>query len=1351
MTGAETPDSSPPEAAIEPDADTDEAPPPSEPPPPSRFTVGGCLWRLFSRTVLVVLFTLVGLFALLAGWLYSTDFQSRVVPIVEGLLAEQLGEDVDIDAVRVRLWAPAVIGEGLTITSRDTREPIVTAEYLRIPLVLRGGGPAIGRMVVDAPSVHLHLDKKGKLQEFQRVKRKPPEQRKPLQRLPWWSIDITDGSFRLDHPEATVQVDQIELHPDKSGYGQLDARLRGQVRDLAIRTELQWPDVRVGPDTIEIPELRLRTAPLDLEGRARIPLQGEMEVELSALADLEAIEPVLTPPRKAHGTVHLDLSAHGSLQDPQLVAVAFADDLGLDMPGVFTPLLTYELADITASARASREGVTLEEAVLHWGGGRLVAEGQLAPDKTIHDVHITGDDVSLKWLLQSFDAAPTPWIDMKADLEIQANGTLQPLKLEGEFELAVADLFVGDRPIGTKGIEAMLDIPWANATGTILLEKNHVVLNGTDVRGPRTRGSTVVDIGFGPRGPLDLSFDLDEGDLRDFQPLRGVELTGHGQVSARVWGPFNRLQLLGTGDLRDFSVLGIPYADRLTATIRSPELKTLWLDDAEAWVDDSHYTGRYSMDFRPPLSMSTEIEIDRGRVEDMVHMFVDIDGLTGDMEGTLTLDGPINDMTGESHLVLRDAAVWGEVFGTGEAHGYMDAGVFTLDELRLRRHDNAGITLRGEVNRDWALDMELVADGIELARMDRLKEYELPASGRATSWVRLQGTLFEPEPLGRIALTDVRYAGATVPDSVLTFFTEEGFAHYQGDLIGGHAKVAGTLGWWDQQPYDLTIDLDRLPAHLFYPTAADGQPITAVASGTVDLSGHFGSAWSPVSLAGTLGEVSVAWDRHRLDNLPGKPWKLALDGQRFDVQGLSLVGGATRFNLSASGGDALLVGGDGVIDLDLLRAVVPNVERAAGTADVVLYAVGAKPNVQARVDVDVDAELFRLADVPLTFEDTQVTLSVQEDRIVVERIDGSVGGGTLTGSGRIDAQEWMPTRYDIKVQAKDAQVQWVETLPPAIGDAELSFDGPAEALLLSGDITVDEMVFEERIDWEDWVVSYRDEMLVDTASMSEEEAMFNLNVSIAADDTIRLRNNIGEGRARADLRLIGDTVRPGLVGRVELSDTIAFLQDREFRVDRGTLSFNDPWTWDPELDFSLLTTITNTSQRYDIDVQVQGPFSNWRTATRSDPPLPQNDVNALLWFGMTTDQLEQMGELSSAVFQGVADLMLTDFFVSGQAGELSQAPELLFDRIDITTGVTARGDYSPDPRLVVEKRLEDLGDVDLSWQINLVRPEDTYISARYRIGGIWSLAGWYATLQRDRVLPIGGAYGVDVTARWEVE
>ena len=113
---------------------------------------------------------------------------------------------------------------------------------------------------------------------------------------------------------------------------------------------------------------------------------------------------------------------------------------------------------------------------------------------------------------------------------------------------------------------------------------------------------------------------------------------------------------------------------------------------------------------------------------------------------------------------------------------------------------------------------------------------------------------------------------------------------------------------------------------------------------------------------------------------------------------------------------------------------------------------------------------------------------------------------------------------------------------------------------------------------------------------------------------------------------------------------------------------------------------------------------------------------------------------------------MADLGLGRKVGELGQDLPSLFlnSRFDIATGVNARGQYSPEPRLVVENHLTDL-DLDLKLEMNMVRPSDSYVSATRRIGGIWSLSGWYATLQRNRQLPIGGAYGVDVLARWELD
>jgi hypothetical protein len=770
------------------------------------------------------------------------------------------------------------------------------------------------------------------------------------------------------------------------------------------------------------------------------------------------------------------------------------------------------------------------------------------------------------------------------------------------------------------------------------------------------------------------------------------------------------------------------------------------------------------MTFRSPMSMTTDLTIDEGRVEDLVHMFVDLDGLTGRISGgRLTLDGPLYDLTGEGHLRFADVSLYGERFPVGEAHGFMDHGVFTLDDLRVRRDEGrAGVTLRGTVDRRWKLDMELLADGLTLEALDHVAPYELPVTGRVSGHARITNTLFDPSPAGRIVMSDVRYGHERAEDSIVDFASTDGVAQVTARLLGGTAVAVGTVGLWKEQPYRFDVTLDAVPAHLLYPTAADGTPITALVSGDLDLSGHFGETWSPVTLRAGLSRVSVGWSHHALENQ--RTWIIEQDGRSWSLRDVGLADGTTDVILErASGGDTLDLKGGGVVDLDLLRAVVPGLTRADGTATVTRFeAQGTKPNVQAVVELDIAADLLRHSGAPVTFEDARARLRITENRIeILDEAEGNLGGGTWLATGHIDAASFVPLRYDLALEIHDAQVQWVETLPPAIGDAYLKFDGPAGALLLSGDpaapvtgIRVDDMTFTDRIDWEDWVVAYSEEMLVDPTSATDEAPLFSLFIPIKADHTIRLRNNVAEATASADLQIIGDTARPGLTGTVTIDEGgIAFLQDREFRLDRGVLSFDDPWSWDPQLDLSLVTDIESRDQRYRVDYDINGPFSDWYATARSDPPMDPADVNALLWFGMTIDDLEARGEMSSAVVQSVTDLVVTDFFLSNQTGVVGDIAQGLrtFDRIDLTTGLTVRGEYSPDPRLLVEKRLRDVGDVDIQSEFNLVRAEDYTLMLSRRIGGIWSLSGWYSVLQRSRQLPIGGAYGVDVSMRVELE
>lgn len=1331
------------------------APPPNTPvAPPPRTSWWVWLRRGLLLLLQVLIFVVLGAIALVGGWVQSDDFEARAIALVEGLVEQATGEVCEIDELTPRFWPPAVEVAGFHLNHHESGDIIVRADRARAPLVLRDGGLKLGRVTVDGPFIWLHLDEKGKPAEFQLVPpRDPDAPRRPLTRLPWSSLQITDGAFRLTFPRGQLDLTDLDVVPVQHALTDLSAELRVRVNDLDESGRLEIAGIELGPEVIEIPPFEFRSRPLILSGYGTVPLQGDLDLALQLRVPLEEINEALVEPRKAHGQVFADLALQGPPQDPTVTATVLAESLSLELPGVFTPVLGYDFGDVSAAVTATKGGADLHNLTVKLASGTLEAWGHVTPELRLERGHVVGDRVMLRELLMAFDAAPTPWIDMTTDLEVAWEGTLKPLRLEGHFDFLVADLRVGDRPIARPDVELMLDIPKAYARGTILLEKDHVYLSAPTVVGPKTRASFTVDIGFGPRGPLDLQADIHGADLAEFQPLKGVELGGRGRVTGRIWGPFNALQMAGTGDVHDFSVLEIPYADHLVANLVSPDMKSIQLRNARARRGETEYGGYFAFDFKPPMGMDVEVTFEPGgRVQDMVGAFIDLPGMKGDLTGTLSLHGPLFDLDGASHLQLANIDLWGEKFDAGEAHGFMDAGLFTLDDVRVWRHDRReGLVLRGSVERSWALNMELFGDGLALERMTRLSGRGLPLTGNVALHAHITNTLFDPSPDGRIAITDVRYNGYPVEDSHLVFQSNDGVADYGAVLFGGAAEADGTLGLWGEQPYAVTVSMRDLPVHLLYPIAWDGSPIRATATGDMTVGGHFGEVWSPVELRARLDEVTLRYRDHELRNR--STWHYAQDGNSWRIQDFGLIGGPTDFELSATGGEALDLSGRGRIDLGLLSAVVPGLEKARGIAAVELFATGAAPNVEAVVEVDVTADLLRHSSVPASFEDLTARLRITDDRISVERVSGSLGGGTITGSGTIEAEGWLPRRYDLTAKVKDAQIQWVDSLPPAIGNATLRFDGPYDAALLSGEVTVTDMPFSDRIDWEDWVVEYRDEMLVDPATVYEEEdaSWFALNIAIAADRTIRLRNNVAEGIASAQLRVIGDTARPGLVGRVQVDEGLAFLQDREFVIDRGDMLFNDPWTWDPDLDFDLVTDLQNLDQRFRVNYLVFGPFSNWRTETRSDPPLPQADVNALLWFGATTEQLAESGEQFSAVAQGVADMVLTDFFLTNAgAGELGGAQDLLqVDRVDLATGVNARGEYSSEPRLAVEWGLEELGDLDLTWEMNLVRPDDNYVSVEKPFGGAWSLAGWYATQQRDRVLPIGGAYGVDVTWRGE--
>jgi translocation and assembly module TamB len=101
-----------------------------------------------------------------------------------------------------------------------------------------------------------------------------------------------------------------------------------------------------------------------------------------------------------------------------------------------------------------------------------------------------------------------------------------------------------------------------------------------------------------------------------------------------------------------------------------------------------------------------------------------------------------------------------------------------------------------------------------------------------------------------------------------------------------------------------------------------------------------------------------------------------------------------------------------------------------------------------------------------------------------------------------------------------------------------------------------------------------------------------------------------------DLRLRGTAATPTLLGAIQVTEGNATIAGTRYELERGTVSFTNPVRIEPSIDLSAAAHVTD----YDITLGLHGTPSKMSITYRSDPPLPERDVVALLALGRTENQ-----------------------------------------------------------------------------------------------------------------------------------
>ncbi len=401
--------------------------------------------------------------------------------------------------------------------------------------------------------------------------------------------------------------------------------------------------------------------------------------------------------------------------------------------------------------------------------------------------------------------------------------------------------------------------------------------------------------------------------------------------------------------------------------------------------------------------------------------------LTGNLGLTLNLSGSRNSPHGDGHFEISDGTAYGVAIPSLRGDLRLANGEAEFNNLKGRIYGNATLSGSGSISTSsHEFHLNLAGQDIDLRSFPRLQSSRFSMAGTADFMAHVGGTPEVPSLEAHVHLKDLaldnQRFGDFFADGVTRGRQLDITAHSSFDKSG--LTIQGAVGMENNFPADLKLnfhDLDVISLlSIYLPGKFSGQsPI----EGTIQL---VGPLRTPRELKAAAEIRSFTAEVEHVSVHSVEPIRFEVVDQTVMIESLHLAGSGTDF---VAHGRALLTGAqefdvrlDGSVNMTLLQSLNPKL-LARGNLNVNLSAAGSlrHPVLQGRLAVK-DTFVSDI-DFPSGLSDLNGVLLFDHDRVEIEKLDGTTGGGTiaLTGSATYQSAVFL---LDLGVNAQGVRLRY---------------------------------------------------------------------------------------------------------------------------------------------------------------------------------------------------------------------------------------------------------------------------------------------------------------------------------------
>lgn len=581
--------------------------------------------------------------------------------------------------------------------------------------------------------------------------------------------------------------------------------------------------------------------------------------------------------------------------------------------------------------------------------------------------------------------------------------------------------------------------------------------------------------------------------------------------------------------------------------------------------------------------------------------------------------GTLKNLVGGGQITLRNGVAYDEPFDSMVADVTAQGKEVDASSLVLKLH-GMQVTGNGGYNMETQhFHGHLEGRDLVLSKFVSVQKAQPNTDAVLTLVADANGTTTQPGVKASLQLAKVAVNGQQIGDLTANVHSEAETVFFTADsnLVGAKLNGAGQMKLVGDYPMQAKVTLTGLdvakPIAMFAPNKVEA---TSLIDGVVTVSGP---VKTPKNLSGQaeFGHFDVKLQgvelktleplRVSLQNGVARLEQLHITGQDTDMRA---SGTAQVFGVTDPKGGRLDLQGSGSVSLALLHTFDRDII-SSGKVEFQVAAGGKTKSPALTGKVQFDDVNIAMDGIPNGLSKMNGTLVFNEDRLQVQTLTATTGGGQLKLGGFLTYHNGVYA--DLTATGDVVRVRLYGL--SATANANFRLQGGPQNATLSGNILLTRFGIGPDVDFAQFAGAGGVSAPPDPNSATNK---VRLDVHVTSSPQLDFQNSYAKLAGTVDLTIRGTVAEPTVLGRIQITDGSATFAGTKYQLQRGDIYFTNPVRIDPIIDLDATARVEN----YDITIGLHGTTTSLKPTYRSEPPLSQADVFALLALGRTQEEAQ---------------------------------------------------------------------------------------------------------------------------------